>query len=72
MKCKCERMINKNLTEDEIYELIMQLEGKAKKRYIEHTDWEYVLDMLDEDERTDYNDLMGMYNELLDEKGEEE
>jgi hypothetical protein len=36
---------------------ILELEEKAKRIYLEHTDWNYVLDMLDDDEKKEYAKL---------------
>ncbi len=36
---------------------ILELEEKAKRIFLEHTDWDYVLDMLDDDEKKEYAKL---------------
>tara|TARA_R100000406_G_scaffold60398_1_gene41913 strand:- start:229 stop:486 length:258 start_codon:yes stop_codon:yes gene_type:complete len=36
---------------------ILELEEKAKRIFLEHTDWNYVLDMLDDDEKKEYDKL---------------
>ena len=36
---------------------VEELEEKARKIYMENTDWDFVLDMLDEDERKEYDEL---------------
>ena len=36
---------------------ILELEEKAKRIFLEHTDWNYVLDMLDDDEKKEYAKL---------------
>ena len=53
--------------EDEIYERVIQLERKAKRLFIQHSKWESVIDMLNEDEREEYDELIGMYDELMEE-----
>lgn len=37
---------------------IFAIEKKAKDRYIENSDWDSVVEMLDEDEKTRYNELL--------------
>jgi len=46
-----------------VVERIKELEEKAKRIYLEHTDWDYVLDMLDDDERKEYDEYIKVYDE---------
>ena len=58
--------------EDEIYERIIELEHKAKGLWIKHSEWEYILDMLDKDERKEYDELMIMWDEIQEDYKTEE
>ena len=44
-------------------ERIKELEEKATKLYMENTDWDYVLNMLDDDERKEYDEYIKVYDE---------
>jgi len=47
-----------------IKERLEDLERKAANLYIDNTEWEYIIEALDEDERKEYGDLSRMYEEL--------
>jgi|TARA_R100000081_G_C4804917_1_gene166825 SMC interacting uncharacterized protein involved in chromosome segregation len=47
-----------------IKERLEDLERKAANLYIDNTEWEYIIEALDEDERKEYDDLSRMYEEL--------
>ena len=47
-----------------IREKILELEQKAESRYLEHSEWEYIIEMLDEEERKEYFALMKKYEKL--------
>tara|TARA_Y100000004_G_C8803634_1_gene364557 strand:+ start:462 stop:638 length:177 start_codon:yes stop_codon:yes gene_type:complete len=49
---------------------VEELEEKARKIYMENTDWDFVLDMLDEDERKEYDELYDIL--FIRERGDEE
>ena len=46
-------------------ERILELEKKAERLYLEHSEWEYIIEMLDEEERKEYFALMKKYNQLM-------
>ena len=46
-------------------ERIKELEEKATKIYMENTDWDFVLDMLDDDERKEYDEYIKVYDEVV-------
>lgn len=43
-------------------ERLTELEKKAKDEYIENSNWDEVINMLDEDEKKEYNRLLAEYN----------
>ena len=49
---------------------VEELEEKARKIYMENTDWDFVLDMRDEDERKEYDELYDIL--FIRERGDEE
>ena len=53
-----------------IAERVEELEEKARKIWMENTDWDFVLDMLDEDERKEYDELYDIL--YVRKRGEEE
>tara|TARA_R100001509_G_C4825149_1_gene201240 strand:- start:149 stop:337 length:189 start_codon:yes stop_codon:yes gene_type:complete len=53
-----------------IAERVEELEEKARRIWMEHSEWDFVLDMLDEDERKEYDELYDIL--YVRERGEEE
>lgn len=49
----------------ETWERILKIEEKAKRIWIEHSEWEHVLDMLSEDEREELEKLHEDYGNLI-------
>jgi len=43
---------------------IEELEEKARRKYIEYSDWKYVIDCLDDDEQKEYKKLMKQVYEV--------
>ena len=49
----------------ETWERILEIEEKAKRIWIEHSEWNHVLDMLSEDEREELEKLHEDYGNLI-------
>ena len=47
----------------ETWERILEIEEKAKRIWIEHSEWDHVLDMLSEDEREELEKLKEYFYE---------
>ncbi len=62
--------MNKEALYSVIAERVEELEQKAWQIYMENTEWDFVLDMLDEDERKEYEALNVIL--IIGERGEKE